>query len=135
MVQPDFIPIECAIIKLRPRPEKGDPIVKTLNQDKIKSEVSSLRPSAEKKTALTRKGGPHREDTNRPRMPTSILGEGPRIRNEGAIKRADIALRLAATRETEGIPQMQRSGRATQGWRDRPVLRNCPRRLRRFTRT
>ena len=68
-------------------------------------------------------------------MPTSNLGEGLRIRNEGAIKRADIALRLAAMRETEGIPQMRRSGRATQGWRDRPVPRICPRWLRGSTRT
>ena len=59
-------------------------------------------------------------------MPTSNLGEGLRIRNEGAIKTADIALRHAAMRETEGIPQMRRSGRATQGWRDRPDPRNCP---------
>ena len=79
--------------------------------------------------------GPRREDTIRPRMPTSNLGEGLRIRNEGAIKRADIALRLAAIRETEGIPQMRRSGHATQGWRDRPVPRKCPRWLRGSTRT
>ena len=44
----------------------------------------------------------------------SILGEGPRIRKEEAMKRADFALRLAATRETEGIPQMRRSCRATR---------------------
>ena len=88
-----------------------------------------------KKTALTLKGGPHGEDTNRPRMPTSNLGKGPRIRNEGAIKRANIALRLAAMRETEGIPQIRRSGRTTRGWRDRPVPRNCPQRLRGSTRT
>ena len=84
---------------------------------------------------MTRKGGPHREDTNRPRMPTSNLGEGLWIRNEGAIKRADIALWPAAMRETEGIPQMRRSSRATQGWRDRPDPRNCPRWLRGSTRT
>ena len=109
--------------------------MKTLNQGKTKSEVSSLRSSAEKKTASTLQGGPHREDTNRPRMPTSNPGEGLRIRNEGAIKRADIALRLAAMRKTEGLPQMRRSGLATQEWRDRPVPRSCPRWLRGSTRT
>ena len=88
-----------------------------------------------RKTASTLKGGPHREDTNQSRMPTSNPGEGLRIRNEGAIKRADIAWRLAARRETEGIPQMRRSGRATQGWRDRPVPSNCLRWLRGSTRT
>ena len=62
-------------------------------------------------------------------------GEGLRIQNEGAIKRADISLRLAAMRETEGIPQMRRSGRATQRWRDRPVPKNCPLWLRGSTRT
>ena len=88
-----------------------------------------------RKTASTRKGRPHREDTNQPRMPTSNPGEGLRIRNEGAIKRADIALWHAAMRETEGIPQMRRNGRATQGWRDRPDPRNCPQWLRGSTKT
>ena len=88
-----------------------------------------------RKTASTQKGRPHREDTNRPRMPTSNTGEGLRIRNEGAIKRADIALRHAAMRDTEGIPQMRRSGRTTQRWRDHPDPRNCLRWLRRSTRT
>ena len=88
-----------------------------------------------RKSPSTRKGGPHHEDTNRPRMPTSNLGEGLRIRNEGAIKRADIALRHAAMRETAGILQMRRNGRAAQGWRDRPDPRNCPRCLRGSTRT